>query len=217
MGLAMVGSLTVASPAFASTGSVVRQPQLPGVIGYGLRITVTYDHNAPTTEWRMEFDLPDGAATLPWSGISFVKSGTNHWTAIYRSGERMVAGAQLNTTAVVVGTTLDPANCRIDGNPCAYSVAPPDTTPPTVPANVLASRGTYPGIGTGTTLNWSASTDNFGVAGYEVTINGQLFTTTTTNQRISVPNATVTTTYGVRAVDRFGNYSAYGTYVLPAP
>ncbi|WP_344139377.1 hypothetical protein [Luedemannella flava] len=215
--LATATTLAIGSPAYASTGSVSRLPQLPGTIGYTLRVTVTYDHNAPTTEWRLEFDLPPGAGTLNWTGLPMFKTpGTNHWVGTYRSTSPMVAGTTFTIHVPIGAVTADPTNCTIDGNPCAYSVLT-DTQPPTVPADVIARRATWPGVGTGTTLKWSASTDDWGLSGYEVYINGTLYRTVTSNALISVPNATVTTTYAVRAFDKFGNYSAFGTYVLPYP
>jgi hypothetical protein len=87
------------------------------------------------------------------------------------------------------------------------------TTPPTTPTNVLATRATYPGADTGVALTWSPSTDNFGVTGYEVSVNGQVVGTTTTIQYLASPSTT--TTYTVRAFDRVGNHSDYGTYVRP--
>jgi len=71
------------------------------------------------------------------------------------------------------------------------------------------------GVGTGVTLRWSASTDNFGVTGYEVTVNGESYITTTRLYQYVPHFATASTTYAVRARDKVGNVSAYASYVLP--
>jgi hypothetical protein len=211
---ATAAAVLIGSPAHAAaTGTVVRQPSAPGQLAYALRVTVTYDTNAPTTEWRIEFDLPSTGGVLPSAEIGFTRSG-DHWVGRYRSALPMVAGDRLTVGFIVYGTA-DPTNCVIDGTPCTYS-ALTDTTPPTTPANVVATRITYPGVGTAVFLGWSPSTDDFGVAGYEVSVNGVVVRTTTTTSQF-LPSPATTTTYAVRAFDRVGNYSTSGTFTLPPP
>ncbi|MDQ1725985.1 MAG: hypothetical protein QOK14_30, partial [Frankiaceae bacterium] len=80
-----------------------------------------------------------------------------------------------------------------------------DTTAPTVPANLTGSTS-----GTTVTLNWSASTDNVGVTGYDIFGNGTLVTSVgnvTTAQITGVPT-TSTGNYTVKARDAAGNQSA---------
>lgn len=61
------------------------------------------------------------------------------------------------------------------------------------------------------TISWPEATDNIGVAGYEVSVNGKIQTTTT--QSISLSDLTCKTDYEilVRAYDEAGNYSEYIT------
>ncbi|PHN95709.1 hypothetical protein CSC81_19135, partial [Tenacibaculum discolor] len=76
-----------------------------------------------------------------------------------------------------------------------------DTTAPTVPTNLAASSVTQ----TSLTLNWSASTDNVGVTGYDVyqgTTNIGSVTGTTTN--VTGLTAATTYTFSVRAKDAAG-------------
>ena len=84
-----------------------------------------------------------------------------------------------------------------------------DTTPPTVPANVLATAFSSTQIN----VTWSASTDNVGVAGYRVFRNGTQVGATTTALSYSDTGLTPSTqyTYTVVAFDAAGNASAPST------
>lgn len=78
-----------------------------------------------------------------------------------------------------------------------------DTTPPSVPGTLSLAQS-----GNTITLNWGASTDNVGVAGYDVYRNGALAqqvgtVTTVTDQQPT----TATVSYVVRARDAAGNVS----------
>lgn len=80
-----------------------------------------------------------------------------------------------------------------------------DTQAPTAPTNLVASGTTN----TTTTLNWSASSDNVGVVGYDVfrgTTN--LGTVTTTSSNITGLTANTAYTFTVKAKDAAGNISA---------
>ena len=83
-------------------------------------------------------------------------------------------------------------------------VSPPDTTPPSTPAN-------FTGGGTSSStahLSWDASTDNVGVAGYWVLRNGVNIATTAQTQFQDSGLAGATTyTYVVKAIDLGKNVS----------
>lgn len=80
-----------------------------------------------------------------------------------------------------------------------------DTTAPSVPTNLVASNVTS----TSLTLSWTASTDNVGVTGYDVYMNGSL-KTSVTGSTSSITGLTASTTYSftVKAKDAAGNSSA---------
>ena len=81
----------------------------------------------------------------------------------------------------------------------------PDEEPPVAPNGLSAKN-----IGTGfLDLSWNASTDNLGVAQYEVFKDG-LSIGKTTSTAFQVKNLTKSTTYSitVKAIDAFGNYSS---------
>ncbi len=90
---------------------------------------------------------------------------------------------------------------------------PPDTTPPTAPANLMASAT----LATSINLSWTASTDNVGVTGYKVercqgagcANFAQIATPTATAFSDTGLTASTSYSYRVRATDAAGNNSSY--------
>src|SRR5690606_2131500 len=81
----------------------------------------------------------------------------------------------------------------------------PDTQAPSVPGGLASSAITQ----TSFTLNWSASTDNVGVTGYEVFRNGtSIGTPSGTSFNVTGLSAGTTYAMRVRARDAAGNWSA---------
>lgn len=79
-----------------------------------------------------------------------------------------------------------------------------DTTAPSTPLNLLASNITTSSL----QLNWSASTDNVGVTGYDVYMNGSFKNSVTlTNSLITGLSSGTTYSFYVKAKDAAGNYS----------
>lgn len=80
----------------------------------------------------------------------------------------------------------------------------PDTQAPSTPTGLAASNITQ----TSATVSWTASTDNVGVTGYEVRVNGTL-NGTATSTSYSLTGLTASTTYSVSvtAKDAAGNAS----------
>lgn len=80
-----------------------------------------------------------------------------------------------------------------------------DTEAPTIPTNLAASSPTSNSI----SLSWTASTDNTGVAGYEIYVNGVLYSTVSaTTATVSGLNPSTTYTFYIIAKDASGNASA---------
>jgi chitodextrinase len=85
---------------------------------------------------------------------------------------------------------------------------PPDTTPPSTPTALTASAVSSSRID----LNWTASTDNVGVAGYKIFRDGtQIATVTTTSYQDTGLAPSTTYTYSVVATDAAGNTSPHST------
>lgn len=88
-----------------------------------------------------------------------------------------------------------------------------DTTPPSTPANLTATVVSSTQIN----LSWSASTDNVGVAGYEVFRNGaQIAVTTQTSYSDTTVVPGVQYSYAVAATDAAGNTSSQSVSVSAA-
>lgn len=116
---------------------------------------------------------------------------------------------------------------KSDGTQVLYDTAPdmgaheyttggtPDTTAPTVPANLTATALSYPQIN----LNWTASTDAVGVTGYSIfrcvgtgcTPTVQLATTASVSHQDINLTASTVYVYGVKAYDAAGNISVLST------
>lgn len=81
----------------------------------------------------------------------------------------------------------------------------PDTTAPTAPTSLTASNI----LQTSLDLNWSASTDNVAVTGYDVSQNGTVIATVTgTSYALTGLTAATTYSFSVTAKDAAGNISA---------
>jgi len=86
----------------------------------------------------------------------------------------------------------------------------PDSTPPSAPSNLTATGTTSSSV----SLSWSASSDNVGVAGYQVFRGGtQVGTTTGTSFTDSALSASTAYSYSVKAYDAAGNVSAASSAV----
>lgn len=85
-----------------------------------------------------------------------------------------------------------------------------DTQPPTAPTNLTASNVTD----TTTDLSWTASTDNVGVTGYEVFLDGSsIGTITGTAANVTGLSSNTSYSFSVRAFDAAGNNSAFSNTV----
>ena len=114
--------------------------------------------------------------------------------------------------ARVYNRALTQAEIQSDMNTSIVPTAP-DTSPPTAPAGLTATASGSSQVN----LNWTASTDNVGVAGYRVercqgtgcTNFAQVGTPTATSYSDTGLAPSSTYRYQVRAVDASGNFSGY--------
>lgn len=87
-----------------------------------------------------------------------------------------------------------------------------DVEAPSIPTNLNFSNVSY----TSLTLNWTASTDNVAVTGYNI-FKDNVFLATTSNLAYNVTGLSTNTTYNfkVQAKDAAGNLSGFSTVVSP--
>jgi YD repeat-containing protein len=142
-------------------------------------------------------------------------------------------GMTLALSATASGITYEYTNGRLtrltysDGTIVQYTydangnrmtkvvTPPPDTTPPTTPANVVATASSQTQIG----LTWASSSDNVLVTGYELqrctgagcSNFANIDTTATTTYSNSGLTQNTTYRYRIRAYDAAGNFSSYSS------
>nr|UOI39493.1 glucoside hydrolase GH55 family beta-1,3-glucanase [Archangium sp.] len=132
----------------------------------------------------------------------------HHMTTVWLNG---MAGSEItyvinNTGGRVYANSPAEAMRQTVSEYAGTGTPPPtDTQAPTTPANLSATAASSSQIN----LTWSASSDNVGVAGYDIYRNGTLVGTSTTTSYSST-GLTASTTYSftVRARDAAGNVSA---------
>ena len=185
-----------------------------GVVRY-----VSVPNSATTVEY---VDLPDVDPTtlVAWSpadpeaayqaALDAIGGGAGTVTSVDgiepdESGNVSLSSTYVSYTALLGLLTEDPDHPGLylfDSSP-----TPPDTTAPTVPANLTATAASHTSIA----LAWDASTDAVGVTGYEYRIDGGAAVDAGAGTTETVTGLTASTLYSfdVRAYDAAGNYSAY--------
>ena len=195
----------------------------PNVPALWLERTSAPDTQAPTAPTQLTSTAKNHeSVTLSWSASSddvgvtgyevFVDGGATASATTAGATTVTVAGLAANTTYTFTVKARDAA-----GNRSAPSAAHSTTTsgPPPVdteaPSAPTEPRSTSVGS-TSVSLAWNASTDNVGVTGYEVFVNGgataSATTTGATSATVSGLAANTTYAFTVRARDAAGNRSA---------
>jgi len=135
---------------------------------------------------------------------------------VFRNGAQVATSAttSYSDTGLSASTSYSYTVSAFDaaGNNSAQSTsasattqAPPDTTPPSVPAGLTATATSSSQIN----LSWTASTDNVGVTGYKVYRNGtQVASSATTSYSDTGLSSSTSYSYTVSAFDAAGNNSA---------
>jgi uncharacterized protein YkwD len=146
------------------------------------------------------------SATLSWSvaGATSVTI-TGGIGTVSSTGSQLVAPAQTTTYTLTASNSAGSATAQVTVSVTAVPTV--DNTPPSVPTLTSAVAKSA----TEVDLSWAASTDNVGVAGYQVLRNGSVIGSTAAST-LSMADTTVVPgtsyTYAVRAFDAAGNYSA---------
>ncbi len=118
-----------------------------------------------------------------------------------------------NTSYCYTVTMRDAAGTPNMGNPsmsaCATTDALPDTTPPSVPTGLASPAQTQTTID----LTWNASTDNVGVTGYDIRVDGgsPIGVGAVTSHTLTGLSAGTSYAIDIRAKDAAGNNSAYSS------
>jgi chitodextrinase len=183
------------------------------------------DTQAPTAPASLASpSKTDVSVNLTWSASTDNVGVVGY--EIYRGGTLIGTTAGASSTAFnATGLTPSTAysftvkakdaagNLSTASNTLNVTTNAPDTTAPTVPANLASPSHTDVSV----SLTWSPSTDNLAVTGYEVYRGGVLAGTTTgaASTSFTVTGLTPSTAYSftVKAKDAAGNLSAASTVV----
>lgn len=192
--------------------------------------------SAQSSPFNVTTQTPDTTPPSVPTGLSANAVSTSEidlsWTAstdnvgvtgykVYRNGTLVttVTATSYNNTGLAAGTSYSFTVSAIDaaGNesaqsaPVSQSTQAPDTTPPSVPTGLSATAVSSSEID----LSWSASTDNVGVAGYNVYRNGVKVGSTSGSLTYKDTGLAASTTYAysVSAFDAAGNESAQSSAV----
>ncbi|VVJ23826.1 Chitinase (EC [Amycolatopsis camponoti] len=128
--LLSAATVLVVSPATAATApSAAFAKDSDWGSGYQAKYTISAGTSA-LTSWKLEFDLPSGTSLGSYWDALDTPSGTHHSFANREYNGSVAAGASTSFGFLVSGGGL-PANCKLNGQPCAGGTSP--TTTPTTP------------------------------------------------------------------------------------
>lgn len=160
----------------------------------------TYALNPIQNEWEKFTNVDRGSVTVTGSEYQNFNGGkirVELWNQFGAGATKVKVNAAADHSVIMFPYSFSSGD--VGGGPTN------DTTAPTVPMNLAASEVTS----TSVTLTWTASTDNVGVVGYEVYVDGTLKDTTSVTSLV-INGLTANTTYDftVKAKDAAGNLSA---------
>ncbi|WP_214107992.1 glycosyl hydrolase family 18 protein [Acrocarpospora catenulata] len=176
-------------------GSADTPPGAPGNLTSPVKttrtVTLAWTAATPGSLPITGYEVYGGPATVTTTGTSATVTGLNPNTAYTftvkakdRKGTLSAASAALNVR------TNNPAD---------------DTQPPSVPGNPRSTARTSGSV----TLAWTASTDNTGVANYDVLVGGTVATTVIgTTATVTGLSPSTEYTFTIRARDSYDNLSA---------
>lgn len=183
---------------FVDMGSDGTWFELNNIVGAGdtATLAIRYANGGPTNR---QCAVTVNGANI--GNISFAPTGG--WTTWVVTNVNATLNTGNNTVRLTANTTPGPNVDKIDVTGGGSGGG--DTQAPSAPSGLASSNITSSSF----TLTWTASTDNVGVASYEVFRNGTSVGTSTTTSK-SVTGLTASTTYSmtVKAKDAAGNVSA---------
>jgi trimeric autotransporter adhesin len=212
IGRVQLGSINNATG--ASAGGYADYTTISASLTKGMSATITITPTWTATTYNEGYSV--------WIDYNkdgdFADAGEQVWTKA-ASQITPVSGSFTVPTSATTGTTRMRVSMKYNGVPTACEVfsygevedygitigSSGDTQAPTTPTNLAASSVAQ----TTLTLNWTTSTDNVGVTGYDVLQGSTLIGTVTgTSANITGLTASTAYTFNVKAKDAAGNLSA---------
>jgi chitodextrinase len=189
-------SATATSAPTTSTCSDTTRPTVPG----GLSVTGT-TQTGISVAWSAATD------NVGVTGYALYLNGTKVGTTAQTSYS--FSGLTCGTSYTLAVAAYDAAgNLSSTASTVAAASACPDNTAPTAPTGVAVTATTQ----TGVSLVWNSATDNVGVTGYALYVNGtKVGTTAQTSYSFSGLSCGTSYTLGIAAYDAAGNVSSTPT------
>jgi chitodextrinase len=149
-------------------------------------------------------DLAWNASTDNVGVVGYQIFRDNAQIATSSSASYSDTGVQPNSTHTYYVVAFDAGGNFSDPSNTAAATTPSDTTPPSAPTNLTATAVSD----TRVNLAWTASTDDVGIAGYQIFRDSvQIGTTVSTSYADTTTQANVSYSYFIVAVDAAGNAS----------
>ncbi|RZN74491.1 MAG: hypothetical protein EVB12_08285, partial [Winogradskyella sp.] len=187
-----------------------------GVFTGKFEATTVVDNDAPTAPTSLSAsNTTQNSTDLSWtastdnievSGYDVFRDGTVIGSVSGTTTSYQAAGLSANTTYAFSVKAKDAAgNESVLSNVVNVTTEAPDTTAPSAPTSLVASGVTE----NSANLSWTASTDNVGVASYDILRDGTVVgNSTNTNFTATGLTAETQYTFTVFAKDAVGNTSA---------
>ncbi|ROP42668.1 cellulose binding domain-containing protein [Saccharothrix texasensis] len=171
--------------------------------GYGGQVVVANAGDVESSGWVVEFDLPPGSSVANAWSSALTRDGQHYRFANAGFNGRVSPGGTVSFGFTVSGLGL-PTGCTVAGVPCEGGGPVPDTSAPTAPAGPRVTGVTA----TSVSLAWGASSDDVGVADYQV-LRGSTAVASAASTAVTVGGLLPSTAYAftVRARDAAGNVS----------
>jgi hypothetical protein len=206
---------TISNTTTASAGGYGNFTAMSANVTTGLSYTITITPFWTSTKYNEGY-----AVNIDYNKDGdFADTGETVWTKAASQTTPVSGSFTIPSTALAGSTRMRvsmqyntiPASCgsfnygEVEDYTVNISAATVDTQAPSAPGGLTASGVTS----TSANLSWTASTDNVGVTGYDVFVNGT-FNGSTSSLSYSVTGLTASTTYSlsVKAKDAAGNLSA---------
>lgn len=176
------------------------------------------DNQAPTVPTNVSLsNITTASINVSWTAATDNVAVTKY--EVYTNGNLhgetnttnyTATGLNSNTTYAITVSAKDIANNQSAQSTAVNGTTLSDSTPPSVPTNLSVSNET----GTSFKVNWTSSTDNTAVVGYDIFVDGTLKGSSETTS-YTVSGLTISTTYSITvlAKDSANNKSAQSTAV----
>ncbi|MGH8890677.1 MAG: discoidin domain-containing protein, partial [Acidothermaceae bacterium] len=172
----------------------------------------TGDTQAPTAPSNLNGTTSGTTVNLSWTASTDNVGVTGY--DIYANGSLLTSIGNVTTYQATGVATTATVNYTVKAHDAAgnqsgasntwtHQGQSSDTTPPSTPSNLNGTTS-----GTTVTLTWNASTDNVGVTGYDVYVNGAFSKTVSSTSTTDTEATTASVSYYVKARDAAGNVSA---------